>query len=234
MNIYDASREAFPLGSSKIDKEIEETTPTNERGQMKNREVTAKEVASVCGLPHVDLEFDEASHMQWELLVEGFGRSVCFLRFLLASDMVDRDMKWATRIKIRIRLWRICRAVGIRKLTAPQKRVLLSGNAEELWQWERRSGKTLTACLYTLLYQKTPIRLSRQSLHPAIPDPDGAINGRAGLFTTNMFRDMHARCMRAGIKVCDIAFEKGIDAKYRVIRLGMWNGTRLSNDRTED
>ena len=110
-------------------------------------------------------------------------------------------MKWLLK---RYRLWRICRACGIKRLYKWQRDVLLSGNINDLWQWGRASGKTTTACLYTLLYQEEPIKLSRTMLTPAIQDPDGHINAHVGRFITDEFLRMHTLCRRTGVKVCDI------------------------------
>ena len=111
------------------------------------------------------------------------------------------------RILRRYRLWKICRACGIKKLYKRQLDVLLSGKNDDLYQWGRGTGKTITACLYTLLYQKEPIKLSRTMLNPAIPDPDGHINGHVGRFVTDEFIRLHGLCRRAGVKVCDIYVE---------------------------
>ena len=108
------------------------------------------------------------------------------------------------RLLRRYRLWQICRACGIKRLYKRQLDVLLSGDIDSLWEWGRASGKTITACLYTLLYQKEPIKLSRTMLSPAIKDPDGHINGHVGRFVTDEFIRMHTLCRRAGVKVCDI------------------------------
>lgn len=96
-------------------------------------------------------------------------------------------MKLWNGIKERHRLWRIERALGVR-LTKEQRQTVLCSDYPMI-TGGRRSGKTLTACMWVLLHRKKPLNIrnelaaySRKQMYGqiygqyfrpfAVPDPD--------------------------------------------------------------
>jgi hypothetical protein len=81
---------------------------------------------------------------------------------------------------------------------------------------ERRSGKTMTACLWILLHRKETMAYCSPA--EEIPDPDIIINKRIECWTYNNLRDMAEICKKYRISVCDVPLRKNFPTwKYEMI-----------------
>ena len=115
------------------------------------------------------------------------------------------------------RLRRIEKAIGI-KLRPDQRAVVMSDDYPDFYGWERHSGKTVAACMWTLLNRSREIVIERElaKLNPgraasikfhdrvkAVPDPDADTMQRY-ISTLSVLRDMKIKCAAHGIQVCDV------------------------------
>lgn len=101
-----------------------------------------------------------------------------------------------------IRLKRIMKALGIKKLTPQQTRAILDKRIDLLWHWGRRSGKTTAVIIYTLLWN-TKILLVSPDVE-RIPDPDLIRVPGSRRFVYNELMEAHRKCEMAGIRVFKI------------------------------
>lgn len=126
--------------------------------------------------------------------------------------------KWLESMRMRWRLHKIEKAIGYRLVCWQRKYVLNNeppdGNA--LLLHGRRSGKTITAIIWAMLWRKEPISRVRElekthlgngqpwryydDRNPAIPDPD-ATNMMRMDHTLRMYKEMSRKCAEAGIEV---------------------------------
>ena len=118
-------------------------------------------------------------------------------------------------IKARIRLRKIEKATGI-KLYKWQRQIVLRDDTVYVYG-KRRSGKTITAVFWTLLWREDPIYINRERMkldgefrpslrgdqYPAIPDPD-AIDCRSLDFTISEYVKYAGMCREHGIKVAEV------------------------------
>ncbi len=117
-------------------------------------------------------------------------------------------------IQKRIKLRRMEKAIGI-KLTRIQRKEVLRQTYPMTYNWPRRSGKSLCACLWILLHRKEPIRyvtMHDPSVFPnwdrinkySIPDPDNGISREAERLTYKMLMGFKRDCDRKHIKTCEV------------------------------
>lgn len=106
------------------------------------------------------------------------------------------------RIRARIRLKRILKALGIKKLTPQQTDAILNDNMNSLWYWERRSGKTTAAIIYTILWCTNRLYVSPYIVFA--PDPDLQRVPGSRRWVLKELLDAHGKCKEAGIKVFEI------------------------------
>ena len=136
--------------------------------------------------------------------------------------MKKRKMKlWFFRARYIFRkarkLRRIEKAVGIR-LRQDQRAVVMSDNYPDFYGWERGSGKTVAACMWTLLNRPYEVVIEKElsKLDPgrtysmtyynrlkAVPDPD-ADTVKRYMNTLNVLRAMKKQCVDHNVHVCDI------------------------------
>ena len=107
------------------------------------------------------------------------------------------------RIWAYIRLKRIQKALGIKKLTHEQTRAILDKKMNSLWNWERRSGKTTAAIIYTLVWHTKRLYVSPNIVF--IPDPDLYRVPGSRRWVYKELMDARKKCEKAGIKVFEIA-----------------------------
>ena len=105
-----------------------------------------------------------------------------------------------------IRLKRIMKALGIKKLMHHQTRAILDRDMDSLWSWGRRSGKTTTAILYTLVWNTKHLYASPNILF--IPDPDLHRVPGSRHFVYKELLDAHRKCEEAGIRMFKIVGPK--------------------------
>ena len=127
-------------------------------------------------------------------------------------------------IKARIRLRKITKAIGIR-MTKRQKKAALDPDGPDMTGWGRGSGRTVTACIWTLMWRKKPIRLKYEMVKigrdltddylneklqgfrfeekkRAIPDPDAyQYNWQVFKHTWNLLCEYRRRCVEKKIRV---------------------------------
>lgn len=119
------------------------------------------------------------------------------------------------RVRARIRLWRMERAIRVH-LTREQREKVLCPDRPFI-SGDRRSGKTLTACMWLLFHRKEPL-IIRNELNAysrdiryqnprspgfLIPDPD--VRGRqTATHCLCCLTDMWDKCKRAHIPVFEI------------------------------
>lgn len=118
-------------------------------------------------------------------------------------------------IKARIRLRKIEKATGI-KLYKWQRQIVLCDDTVYVYG-KRKSGKTITAVFWTLMWREDPIYINRERMkldgllhpslrgdqYPAIPDPD-AIDCRSLDFTISEYVKYAGMCREHGIKVAEV------------------------------
>ena len=107
------------------------------------------------------------------------------------------------RIWAYIRLKRIQKALGIKKLTPQQTDAILNKNMGSLWHWGRQSGKTTTAILYTLVWNTKTLYVSPNI--PCIPDPDLQRVPGSRRWVYRELLIARKKCKDAGIRVFKIA-----------------------------
>lgn len=101
-----------------------------------------------------------------------------------------------------IRLKRIMKALGIKKLTPQQTRAILDHDMDSLWSWGRRSGKTTTAILYALVWNTKRLYVSPYIVF--IPDPDLHRVPGSRRWVCRELLEAHRKCKDAGIRVFEI------------------------------
>jgi len=118
------------------------------------------------------------------------------------------------KLLLRVRLMRIEHAVHVR-LGPFLRDIVMCPDRPYLYGMERRSGKTLTACMWILLHR----RVSMKGCCPAVevPDPDIDISRGVEDFTYRTLCEMAAKCRKHNIKVCDTPYP---------MRYPYWKGCR--------
>lgn len=106
------------------------------------------------------------------------------------------------RIWAHIRLKRILKALGIKKLTSQQTRAILDKKMDLLWDWKRQSGKTTAAIIFTLLWNTKSLYVSPNIV--CIPDPDLVRVPGSRRFVHRELLEAHRKCVDAGIRVFKI------------------------------
>ena len=126
-----------------------------------------------------------------------------------------RVIKWWERHKAKVRLKKIENAIGLHLMPMqrevclnPQRPVFKSEDG-----WGRGSGKTLTACVWTLMWRKEPIYFDREQMKlvpskrvaladkvPAIPDADANTYQRLE-YLYRLYLRLSISCIRHGIQV---------------------------------
>lgn len=124
--------------------------------------------------------------------------------------------EWFKKIKKRRRLRKMERTLGIRLKKWQAKAVMMDGNPIcELGKWDRRSGKTWCACLWTMLNAEEDISIRELKkavryfekhdpdlkLPPALPDPDAYRSLMTLECAVWEYRKIGATLERSGIKV---------------------------------
>lgn len=129
-------------------------------------------------------------------------------------------------IKRRFRLWRMERALRVH-LTPEQREMVLCPDRPSI-TGDRKSGKTLTACMWLLYHRKNPLiirnvlneysrdlRYQNPLSHGfLIPDPD-VKNRNTATHCMCYLLDKWEKCKRAKIQVFDVysTYEKYLEAK---------------------
>ena len=136
----------------------------------------------------------------------------------LMMQKARAPMKFWDKIKQRHRLRRIERAIGVR-LSKEQRQIVLCPDRPYI-TGERRSGKSLTACMWVLMHRKEPIIMREelnvysrnQRFEPmggykpqpfAVPDPDLGRREMA-VWCLNNLADKWEKCKRKKIPVFDL------------------------------
>lgn len=101
-----------------------------------------------------------------------------------------------------IRLKRIQKALGLKKLTPQQTSAILDHKMDSLWSWGRRSGKTTTAIIYTLVWNTKHLVVSPHIVF--ISDPDLLRVPGSRRFVYEELLEAHRKCKDAGIRVFKI------------------------------
>jgi len=137
----------------------------------------------------------------------------------IRNQVLGDWIKPRRNIFTRIRLWRILRAMGIKRLY-PQQEAYVFGAAVDLREWPRGSGKT-TACLVYLLmwYRGTMCRWSSQRAE-ILKDPDYYPSStRNRLFHQREIDEAHEACVLKRIKVFEL---KPFSDAYRRVNGRRW------------
>lgn len=142
----------------------------------------------------------------------------------MKDRILMRIKKIRKRIMARIRLRKIEKAIGIR-LTKRQRKTALNPDVPDMSSWGRGSGKTVTACIWTLMWREKPIRMKYELMKigrdldddclnewmqgfrfeerkRAIPDPDAyRYNWIRFKHTWKLLFEYRRRCVEKKIRV---------------------------------
>lgn len=141
--------------------------------------------------------------------------------------MKEKIKQLITRLKARRRLRKITKAIGI-KLTKRQKEVALNPDWPNMKYWGQGTGKTVTACIWTLMWRKKPIKLrvevmkicrspndmalqgfSLENRRQFIPDPDAYTHTYlCFMHTWNRLYAYRKMCLEKKIKVFQMCGRK--------------------------
>ena len=106
------------------------------------------------------------------------------------------------KIWAHIRLKRILKALGIKKLTPQQTDAILNKKMGQLWDWKRQSGKTTAAIIFALVWNTGSLYASPHIV--SIPDPDLVRVPGSRRFVHRELLEAHKKCTDAGIRVFKI------------------------------
>ena len=123
--------------------------------------------------------------------------------------MKDCISQMIRKIRNRLKLRKIEKAIDI-KLNRRQRKAILNSNRPTFQDWGRASGKTITSCIWTMIWHQEPISILREErvLNPqrwheyiqTIPDPN-ADNLRRMRYTLGYYGMLVEKCLDAGIEI---------------------------------